>query len=164
MNKEEILLEIVKESPDWLAISEAAKAIYESNKVTSIGFLTGHINVVKGPDHSLKDISNELKTCIPEAEYYVVGGWSGITVSKFNKILPTLVDKFVIVVTDKTQVISNLTKNKMLFRYFTFNIRGKWDNKKTTFLYLKGEGVDIKAEMGNLKSVARDILLQKILE
>lgn len=164
MTKEDILAEIAKENPDWLAISSAAKSIYESSKESSLGFLRGHINIVKVAEHSVGDMTKELGPCMPDAEILSVGGWAGMTVTKFNKLMPSLKDKFVVVVTDKPQVVANVSKEGMCFRQFSATMKNRWDKSKPTMVRLKGEGIDIKAEVGSLKAAAREMMLEKILE
>lgn len=162
MTREEILAEIGKESPDWLAISNAAKAIYESSSESgSLGFLRGHINIVKSPEGFMQEIKEELKSCMPDAEFLVVG-WYGITVTDFNKMMPSLKDRFVIAVTDRPQVLANVAKAGMSFRHFKCSIKNRYEKTKPTMICLKGEGVDIMAEIGTLKAVARDMMIEKI--
>ena len=163
MTREDILAELAKENPDWLAISSAAKSIYESSKESSLGFLRGHINIVKVAEHSVGDMAKELGACMPDAEILAVGGWSGMTVTKFNKMMPSLKEKFVIVVTEKPQVLANVAKEGICFRQFSATMKNQW-NSKPTMVHLKGEGIDIKAEVGSLKAAAREMMLERILE
>lgn len=163
MNKEDILIEIHKENPDWLLISNIAKSIYESTKkVGPLGFLSDHINIVKASEWNLNDIKKELESCIPDAEYIIIGGC--LSLHDFNKKLPSLRDKFVIVLTDKPQVLANTIKASIPFRQFNCAILNKYSSVKKTQIHLKGEGLDIKTEIGSLKSKVRDLTLKNVLE
>lgn len=163
MKREDILIEISKENPDWLLISNIAKSIYESTKkVGPLGFLSGHINIVKATEWNLNDIKKELESCIPDAEYIIIGGC--LSMHDFNKKLSSLRDKFVIVLTDKPQVLANTVKAGIPFRQFNCTILNKYNIKnKKTQIHLKGEGLDIKTEIGSLKSIVRDLTLKNIL-
>lgn len=169
--KKEIIKELESESPDWLKISKLAKEAYaQSNQSNQIGFRKGAINIIKASDANCSDILKHLSDCFSDTEDYqfiLVGAWSGITVTNFNKLIPglksTIKSKYVVVVTDKDQVFANSIRNGIEVNHYNAGFKNRYDMKKQTVLNIKGDAGSISCEPKDLKSHIRNLTLEKLL-
>lgn len=104
MNADKIKSEILKESPNWLLISELAKEQYESQLETNtLGFKKGVLNIIKVGEWDIYDIHKEISACFDNEEYHYI---TNDDVRKFNKWIkskPDLFDRYHIVCYIKTK-------------------------------------------------------------
>lgn len=168
MSKEVIVSELSKETPDWLLISNLAKELHKGSLPTNpLGFKKGFLNIIKTGKYNTVDVIDELKKCFTSDEYEFihVGGYSGMTVTKYNKLIPTLInlDKYVVVVTDKDQVYTNSSTKGLECNIYKATIRNKWDKKATT-ITIVGAGISIKSELSSLRAEMRGTTLDSILD
>lgn len=163
-----IKTELEKPNPDWLVISNLAKDMYlKSQQTNSLGLKKGVVNIIKSSEYNCADIVNSLKKCFTTTEYefILVGGYSGMTVTKFNKLIPTLNynEKYIAVVTNKDQVYPNLTKAGIECVLYNAGLRNKYDSDKTTMFNIKGPDVDIKCSVDEIQMHLRDNALEMLL-
>jgi hypothetical protein len=163
-----IKTELEKPNPDWLLISNMAKDMYlKSQQTNSLGLKKGVVNIIKASEYNCAEVVNGLKKCFTTAEYeyILVGGYSGMTVTKFNKLIPTLnyTEKYIIVVTNKDQVYPNLTKAGIECVLYNAGLRNKYDRDKTTMFHIKGQDVDIKCPVTEIQMHLRDNALEMLL-
>jgi hypothetical protein len=168
MSKELIESELSKNKPNWLLISDLAKELYKSNTQTNpLGFKKGFLNIIKTSEYNVSDILKELEICFNSNEYkfLMVGGYSGMTVTKYNKILPTLknLDKYIVIVTNKDQVYTNSSTKGFECNIYKSGIRNKYDTSKKTSITITGDGVQFKAELNSLRAELRGTTLDSIL-
>lgn len=158
--------ELLKDKPDWLLISDIAKKIHFSELQSNpLGFKRGAINIIKCGENNVDPIYDELNATFDSDEYRIiaVGGWSGMTVTNFNK-LKFDDSKFTIVVTNKDQVFNNCTMKKLQCNIYKGLMNNKYNREKETTIQIRNEDINIKCSLGELKSVIRDISLKSILE
>jgi hypothetical protein len=163
-----IKTELEKPNPDWLLISNLAKDMYlKSQQTNSLGLKKGVVNIIKASEYNCAEIVSSLKKCFTttEYEYILVGGYSGMTVTKFNKLISTLNynEKYIIVVTNKDQVYPNLTKAGIECVLYNAGLRNKYDRDKTTTFHIKGPDVDIKCPVTEIQMHLRDNALEMLL-
>lgn len=163
-----IKTELEKSNPDWLLISNMAKDMYlKSQQTNSLGLKKGVVNIIKASEYNCSEVVNGLKKCFTttEYEYLLVGGYSGMTVTKFNKLIPTLNynEKYIIVVTNKDQVYPNLNKVGIECVLYNAGLRNKYDRDKTTMFHIKGPDVDIKCPVTEIQMHLRDNALEMLL-
>lgn len=168
MSKESIQQELLKDNPDWMLISNMAKDIYLQNQQTnSLGLKKGIVNIIKASEYNCDTIHKELKKCFPSSEYqYIeVGSYSGINVTKFNKLIPTLnyTDNYLVIVTNKDQVFANLSKAGIQCVVYNASLRNKWDKDKKTTFSITGGGISIKCKLDEIQSHIRDNALNLLL-
>lgn len=166
--KESIQTELDKENPNWLMISDLAKKLYLTEQQTnSLGLKKGVVNIIKSAEFNCEIVLDELHKCFDSSEYVwlLVGSYKGMTVTKFNKIISTLnyQDKYVIVVTNKEQVLTNLNKAGIQCMLYNASIRNRYDKEKTTLFRIKGGDIDIKCPLTEIKSHIRDNQLNMLL-
>lgn len=169
--KSEILKELESETPNWLHIAKLAKQAYaNSNQSNLIGFRKGALNIIKTGEYTCDDIFSELQKCFTDKEEYnflLVGGYRGMDVNKFNKLIPNLLknydDKYIIVVTNKSQVFTNSIKSGLEVNEYKAVIRNKYDKYKDTMLNIEGAGKKITCKFTELKAYVRDLALEEIL-
>jgi len=170
--KSEILKQLEFESPDWLLISKLAKEAYAaSNQSNQIGFRKGAINIIKAADHSCDEIIKKLIDCFSdksEYQFFLVGSWRGMTVTKFNKLIPQIKqdidDKYIVIVTDKDQVFTNSIRAGLEVNDYRSNIKNRWDNKKDKVLNITGSTHKISCNIDELKSHIRNLSLDELLD
>jgi len=171
MSKEIISTELLKESPDWLLISNLAKELYLSTQQTNpLGFRKGVINVVKCGEYSTWDVLEELKSCFDSGEYSITSR----STSNINTLLREYKngggklksdidgDKYVVIVTDSSSVATNLITAGFQCNLYKATIFGKY-TKKTVKMIIKGEGININVPLGGLKAEIRDAALKSLL-
>ena len=172
--KESIQTELDKENPNWLMISDLAKKLYLTEQQTnSLGLKKGVVNIIKSTQFNCERVLDELHKCFDSSEYVwlLVGSYKGMTVTKFNKIISTLnyQDKYVIVVTNKEQVFTNLNKAGIQCMLYNASIRNRYDKEKNRaasipLFRIKGGDVDIKCLLTEIKSHIRDNQLNMLLD
>ena len=163
-----IKTELEKSNPDWLLISNLAKDMYlKSQQTNSLGLKKGVVNIIKASEYNCSVVSESLKSCFntSEYEYLTVGGYSGMTVTKFNKLMSTLnyTDKYLILITNKDQVFANLSRVGVESIVYNASIRNKYDRSKETIFSIKGSGVEIKCPLGEIRKHLRENALEMIL-
>lgn len=170
--KSEILKALESESPDWLLISKLAKEAYAtSNQSNQIGFRKGAINVIKAADHNCGDIIKKLQDCfsdISEYQFLLVGSWYGMTVTKYNKLIPQIKqeidDKYIVIVTDKDQVFTNSIRAGIEVNDYRAGIKNRYDSKKDKMLSITGSTHKITCKIDELKSHIRNLSLEQLLD
>ncbi len=170
--KLEILKQLELESPDWLLIAKLAKEAYAtSNQSNQIGFRKGAVNIVKAADYACGDIMGKLQECFNDSDEYqflLVGSYRGMTVTKFNKLIPQIKldieNKYIIIITDKDQVFSNSIRDGMEVNDYRATIKNRWDSKKDNILNITGSSHKISCKMDDLKSHIRNLSLEKLLD
>lgn len=169
MSKELIESELIKTTPDWLLISNLAKELHSKSIPTNpLGFKKTSLNIIKCGKYNTNDVMDELKKCFSSDEYEFihVGGYSGMTVTKFNKLIPTLKElnhKFIVIVTDKDQIYTNCSTKGYECNIYKAGIRNKYDKAKSTRITIVGEGIEIKADLSSLRSEIRGTTLDSLL-
>lgn len=162
--------EINKENPDWVKVSKLAMDIHNSTLESNFfRFKKGKLNVIKTSEHNCDVVEEALKDSMgtKDYEFILVGSYKGMTVTKYNKMireLSTLVnDKFVVVVTNKDQVVTNSIREGLIVNPYKALIRNKWSKAETT-IHIKGEdGFMISCDLENFKQQVRDLKLEDIL-
>lgn len=170
MKKQQIKDEILKENPDYNLISKLSKELYIEQLPTNIiGFKKIAFNVIKANVQNLGSIKQEL-SCVfttDKYEYVLVGGWIGINVNKFKKMIIDLtkLDKYIIIITDSTLVNNNLIKVGIETNLYNSNIEVRFnrlEDKRTKFFTIKNDEFKIKVECGTLKQKLRELKLKSI--
>lgn len=170
--KDQILQALESDLPDWLLISKLAKEAYaQSNQSNQIGFRKGALNVIKAADHNCGDIIKHLKDCFTDLEDYqfiLVGSWSGMTVTKFNKLIPQIkvdmASKYIVVVTDKDQVFTNSIRNGLEVNDYQALIKNRYNKEKPRILHIKGAAGTLSCQPEDLKSHIRNLSLEQLLD
>jgi hypothetical protein len=100
-----------------------------------------------------------------EYEFIVVGGYNGMSVTKYNKLIPTFkdLDKYIVIVTNKDHVYTNSSTKGYECNIYKASLRNKYDRVKPTTITITGNGIDIKADLNSLKSEIRGATLDSIL-
>jgi hypothetical protein len=133
--------ELLKENPDWLLISNLAKQIHMSQLQTNpLGFKRGVINIIKCGDHNVRPVYEELTSTFDTDDYHLIeiGGWGGMTVTGFNKLLPKLdMSKYILVVTNKDQVFSNSSIKGYQCNIYKGLMSNKYNREKETTIHPK---------------------------
>ena len=164
MNADKIKSEILKESPNWLLISELAKELHESQlESNTLGFKKGVLNIIKVGEYDVYNIYDEIHTCFDTEEYHYT---ANDDVRKFNKWIkskPDLFDRYHIVVTSKPQIALNAMTAGIDCNLYKAGLRFKYD-KEPTRIRIKGDSVDLSFEKGTLKQEIRNIALKNLLE
>lgn len=169
MSKELIEAELIKDKPDWLLISNLAKSIHLSTLQTNpLGFKKESLNIIKTGKYNTKDVMDELIKCFDSSDYKFihVGGYSGMTVTSYNKLIPSLKeikDKYIVVITDKDQVYTNSSTKGFECNIYKSGIRNKYDKSKPTRISIVGECIEIKADLSSLRSEIRGTTLDSLL-
>ena len=164
MNADKIKSEILKESPNWLLISELAKEQYESQLETNtLGFKKGVLNIIKVGEWDIYDIHKEISACFDNEEYHYI---TNDDVRKFNKWIkskPDLFDRYHIVVTSKPKIALNAMSAGIDCNLYKAGLRFKYV-KEPTRINIKGDSVDLSFEHGTLKQEIRNITLKNLIE
>lgn len=169
MIKEQIKLELEKETPNYLLISNLALQLHDTTLESNyFKFKKGKLNVLKTSKYNTDVIQEALEACIngDDYKYICVGSYKGMTVTKYNRLIDELINevntKYVVVITDKEQVITNSLRKGMLINPYNTSIRHKYDKVRPTQLTIKGEDFELKCDMedeNSLKAYIRDIKL-----
>ena len=170
MSKELIQSELNKETPDYLFISNIAKELYQKSLPSNpLKFKKGMVNIIKCGEYSTWEVKKELERCFEGDEYFIVNcGTSGMNkLIKLGKskgnILSDINDMFVIIVTSDAPVVTNTITAGFPCNLYKASIYNKYSNKDTRII-IKGEGVDVRCKVGELKSYIRDYTLNSILD
>jgi hypothetical protein len=168
MTKESIQQELLKDNPDWMLISNSAKGIYlKEQQTNSLGLKKGVVNIIKASEYNCNTIYNELKKCFNSSEYHYleVGSYTGITVTNFNRLIPKLnfIDNYLVILTNKDQVFTNLSKLNIQCVVYNASLRNKHDRTKETIFSIKGGDVDIKCPLSEIQAHIRDNTLNILL-
>ena len=160
--------ELEKSNPDWLLISNLAKDMYlKSQQTNSLGLKKGVVNIIKASEHNCDKILKNLKSCFntTDYEFVLVGGYAGMTVTKFNKLISTLSynEKYIVVITNKDQIYPNLTKAGIECILYNAGLRNKYDGSKPTIFHIKGPDIDIKCPVTEIQMHLRDNALEMLL-
>jgi Zn-dependent metalloprotease len=163
----QIKSEMKKENPNWILISKLAIQIHNDALETNFfKFKKGQLNVIRVSDYNCGDILESLESCLDSDDYRFiqVGGYTGMTVTKYNRLIDGLEvnDKFVIVVTNKDQVVANSLKKGLLINQYSGTIKGKYDRTKEKELVIKNDNFNLKCKLNELKSHVRDLKLEEI--
>jgi hypothetical protein len=171
-NTDKIKAEIVKQSPDWVLVSKLALELHNDTLESNFfKFKKGKINVVKGSEYNIREIKELLEDAMSgdNYEYLEVGSHSGLTVTRFNKLLNalsnTVNEKFVVVVTCKDQVVTNSIKTGLLVNVYNATMRDKWSKDVEKSIQLRNDelGFTFKAKVSEVKSQIRDMKLDEAL-
>lgn len=168
MTKELIQQELLKDDSDWLLISDYAKKIYlKKQQTNSLGLKKGIVNIIKTSEYSCKAIHTELKKCFnsEEYQYLEVGSFTGITVTSFNRLIPKLnfTDNYLVIITNKDQVFTNLSKLNIQCIVYNASLRNKNDRTKETIFTIKGGDVNIKCPLSEIQAHVRENVLNTLL-
>ena len=163
--------EINKENPDWLMISRLAMNIHNSTLESNFfRFKKGKLNIIKASEHNCDVVEDVLKDSMgtKDYEFLLVGSYKGMTVTAYNKLIKGLSilvkDKFVVVVTNKDQVVTNSIREGLIVNPYKAVIRNKWTKAETT-IQIKGEdGFELSCDLSNFKQQVRDLKLEDILD
>jgi len=166
---DKIKLEMSKEKPNWILISNLALQLHnETLESNYFKFTKGKLNIIKASEHNCDVIKEALEECMngDEYRYILVGSYKGMTVTKFNKLISGLIDevneKYVIVITNKDQVSANSAKVGLMSNLYNGTLKNKWSRDAITELSIKGNGFSIKCPFDELKAHVRDIKLSGI--
>jgi hypothetical protein len=162
MSKEIILAELNKENIDWIKISNLSREIYiNSQEKNPIGLKKGVINIIKCAKWSCETVSDELVKNFDVEDYsWMIVGSYGMTVTKFNKLIPGLKNnntKFITIFTDRNEVYANLSKQGIETNLISCSLSWKNDSMK-----LKGADVNFTWIKGNFKQCLRDESLKSL--
>jgi hypothetical protein len=162
LSRELIKSEVGKENPDWLLISNLTKQIYlETQPTNPLLFKKGMINLIKCGEYRVSDITVEIKSCFDNDEY-IFSDSPNELIKQLKSGVIQLEDKFIVVVTDSNTFTNKVIQNGFFVNLYKATVYNKW-SKKPTKIIIKGDGVDIGFNIGELKSVIRDYQLKSIL-
>ncbi len=168
--KTEIRTELSKASPNWLLISSLALQLHnDSLESNFFKFKKGKLNVIKASEYNCEVIKDALEGSVigDEYKYLLVGSWKGMTVTKFNKLIDGLVsevnDKYVVVVTNKDQVVTNSIRKNLLVNPYSSSIRDLYTKNKDTTISIKGDNFEFKCPIEDIKSHVRDLKLNELI-
>jgi hypothetical protein len=171
LSKSKIKSEISKKNPDWVLISNMALQMHNDTLESNFfKFKKGKLNVIKASEYNCDVIKDALEECMngEEYKYILVGSYRGMTVTKFNRLIDGLVkevnDKYVVVVTNKDQAVTNSLRKGLLVNPYNATVRDKWTKNKTTTLFIKGEGFEMKCPLKEIKSHIRDLKIGELID
>ena len=170
MSKTKIRSELSKSNPDWLLISNMALDLHNASLESNFfKFKKGKLNVIKASEYNCDMIKKSLGECMngDDYKYLLVGGWSGMTVTSFNRLIDGLInevkDKYVIVITNKDQVVTNSLRKNLLVDPYSSSIRDRYVKDKNTTISIKGEDFELKCSIDDMKSHVRDLKLNELI-
>lgn len=158
------------DKPNWLLISKLSLKLYNETLETNFfKFTKGKLNVIKASQYNCDYIKDALEECMngTEYKYLLVGGYKGMTVTKFNKLISGLVDevndKYIIIVTNKDQVVANSLKQGLMSNQYIGGLKNTWSKDNVSFeIYIKGNDFSMKCSFDGMRAYIRDAKLKEI--